>query len=338
MLRYVPGIARRLALPEPHIRDIPDYDEKLTAMAEAYLGHDVRSISGTSCWFSVFFDRVLDRARAKGLGVDTISEIWPNLRVLFGGGIHAEPYRRVIEERVGRKIVLIDNYNATEGGVFAATDRLGEDGMIVVPDRGVFYEFVPREQHGKPDATRVPLWEVEPGVDYSVALTTSSGLFSYVIGDFVRFSSVFPHRLEFAGRASGVLSLTQELTNMLEIERAFTAASERYGCTLVDYAASSEVGVDSTGKGRYVFFAEFARRPENLDEFNRAVDSALCRENRVYREHRSRDVAILAPRIVELPAGATQKFMKELGYTSVQSKFPRIIDERRRDLLASLSS
>ena len=97
--------------------------------------------------------------------------MWPNLQVLFGGGVNAEPYRPVIEKRVGRAMILMDNYNATEGGIFAVTDRIGEPGMLVVPDRGVFFEFVPAAEHGKPDARRVPLWEVEPGVDYSIAVT-----------------------------------------------------------------------------------------------------------------------------------------------------------------------
>src|SRR5262249_46890143 len=182
---------------------IDDYDRKLTAIAEAYLDHDVRALSGTTCWFSILFDRVLAAARSRGRRAGTISEIWPNLRVLLGGGVFAEPYRQIIEERVGRPLPIIDTYNATEGGIFAATDRPDDDSMLMIPDRGVFFEFVPRAQHGKPDAERLSLWNVVPGVDYSVVVTTSSGLFGYYIGDFVRFTSVFPHRLVFAGRASG---------------------------------------------------------------------------------------------------------------------------------------
>lgn len=300
MLRHVPPPAKWVTLPRPPVRDIINYDEKLTAIAETYLHHDVRSIGGTTCWFSVFFDRLLKTAHSRGMNVSTIGEIWPNLRVLFGGGVHAEPYRKIIQERVGHPVMIMDNYNATEGGIFSATDRRDDPGMLMVPDRGVFFEFVPRAEHGKPNATRVPLWEVEPNVDYSVALTTSSGLFGYYIGDFVRFTSTFPHRMEFAGRASGVLSLTQELTSFIEIERSFTAACQEFSCSLVDYAASSEVGVDDSGKGRYVFFAEFEREPKDLSAFTQAVDRELCNQNRVYREHRAGNVAILAPRMVRL--------------------------------------
>jgi hypothetical protein len=333
MLRYIPAFAKFGSIPRPPTRDIADYEQKITAIAENYLHYDVRSIAGTSCWFTILFDRVLAAARDRGIHAATISEIWPNLSVLFGGGIYAEPYKKLIAERVGRPFILMDNYNATEGGIFATTDSLTEPGLLVLPDRGVFFEFVPRNEHGKTNATRVPLWEVEPGVDYSVVLTTSSGLFGYYIGDFVRFLSVFPHRLEFAGRASGVLSLTQELTSFLEIERSVSKANEIHNCTTVDYAASAEVGIGASGKGRYVFFIEFDRNPKNFDSYLSTLDATLCEQNRVYGEHRAKDVAILAPRLVPLLAGATRQFMQVLGQSSMQNKFPRIIDAKRMELL-----
>lgn len=337
MQRHLPPLARLIALPRPGIRDIHDYDQKLTAIAESYLDYDVRAISGTTCWFSILFDRVLAAARARGRSLNSVSQIWPNLRVLFGGGVYAEPYRQIIDDRFGKPLVLMDNYNATEGGLFSVTDRLDDSGMLMIPDRGVFYEFVPLAQHGRPDAVRVPIWEVEPGVDYSVVLSTSSGLFAYFIGDLVRFVSIFPHRMEFAGRTSGMLSVTQELTSYLEIERAVTAAVREQTCSVVDFAASSEVGVDGTAKGRYIVFAEFDRAPADLASFATIVDRELCAQNRVYREHRAKDVAILPPVVIPLAKGMTRSFMEALGQTSVQNKFPRIIDERRRDILRSLA-
>jgi hypothetical protein len=321
----LPGPSKMMMIPKPPIRDMEIYEEKLTAIAQSYLDHDVIACSGTTCWFSILFDKVLEHTRKK-----TVREIWPNLRVLFGGGVHAEPYRKIIEERVGGPIALMDNYNATEGGFFSVTDDLSDDGMLVIPDRGVFFEFVERADHGKPDAKRVPLWEVVPERDYSVVLTTTSGLFGYYIGDFVRFSSIFPHRLRFAGRASGVLSVTQELTSQIEIEQAVAGAIEAVPSTIFEYAAGADL---SGAKGNYVLYAEFDRDPADLDAFSRAFDQALCKLNRVYREHRANDVAILAPRLVPLERGSVRKFMERLGQTSPQHKFPRIVDENRRRLL-----
>ena len=244
---------------------------------------------------------------------------------------------KVIDRLVGKPTLLMDNYNATEGGLFAATDRENDPGMIMIPDRGVFFEFVPREDHGKPNARRFALWEVEPHVDYSVVLTTSSGLFGYYIGDSIRFSSVLPHRMEFTGRMSGVLSLTQELTSFLEIERAVAGAAETEPCQIVEFAASSETDVGETAKGRYLLFVEFEKDPSDLGKFAAAFDQGLRTQNRVYREHRTQDVAILAPQVVPLSRGASKKFLKEMGATSVQHKFPRIVEDGRRDLLRTFA-
>jgi hypothetical protein len=339
MQLHAPAVTRALILPKPEVRDIADYDKKLQTIAETYLDHDIRALTGTTCWFSILFDRVLAAARARGRRAAVVSDVWPNLRVLLGGGVFAEPYRPIIAEKYGRPLPIIDTYNATEGGIFAASDRKDDDAMIVLPDRGVFFEFVPRAELGKPDARRHSLWEVVPGVDYSIVVTTCSGLFAYHIGDFVRFTSVHPHRLVFAGRASGMLSITQELTTQLEIERAVSAAQRAEPCAIIDYCAASEVGRGvevsdaTTGKGRYLFFVEFERAPAELATFAAVIDRELCAQNRVYREHRVQDVAILAPKVVPLARGATARFMEALGHTSVQHKFPRIVDDRRRDLL-----
>ncbi len=338
MQRHVPWPVRDGVLPTAELRDIPDYDEKLEKMAAAYLEHDVRALSGTTCWFSVFFDKVLRAAAARGRPVSTVSELWPNLAVLFGGGINAEPYRPVIEKRVGHPIVVMDNYNATEGGIFAVTDRIGEPGMLVVPDRGVFFEFVPADEHDKPDAPRVPLWEVEPGVDYSIAVSTSSGLFAYLIGDLVQFQSVFPHRLEFVGRTSGVLSLTQELVSFVEIERAMDAAVRAASCSVVEFSAGAEVGVAGTAKGRYQIFVEFDQPPADPRRFARAFDESLCAQNRVYREHRTSDVAILPPALFSLPPGGARRFMEDIGRRSPQQKFPRVVENSKRDILVKYAT
>jgi len=337
MQLHLPLPSRPLALPKAPVRDITDYDKKLDAVASAYLDYDVRGMSGTTCWFSIFFDKLLAAARARGRHVNTVAEIWPNLRVLFGGGVAAEPYRPIIAERLGRPAVLMDNYNATEGGIFAATASLDDDALQVIPDRAVYFEFVPRGREQEPDAPRLPLWAVERDVDYSVVVTTCSGLFGYAIGDYVRFTSLVPHRLRFAGRRSGVLSLTQELTTQLEIERAVGAATAATGSAPVDFAACTEVGVDGTAKGRYQIFIEFERPPADLGKFAHALDESLCQQNRVYREHRQGEVAILPPKVVPLVRGATRRFMEALDLKSVQQKFPRIIDSRRGELLRPLA-
>ncbi|MEL6183000.1 MAG: GH3 auxin-responsive promoter family protein, partial [Myxococcota bacterium] len=338
MFAKVPAFARPLYIPHGEARDEPDYDKKLGMIAEKYLDHDVRTITGTTCWFSLLFDKVIEVANRRGRRVRHVAEVWPNLNFLIGGGVAADPYLPVIRERIGREdIVLVDTYNATEGGLLAVSDHSGESGMLVIPDRGVFFEFVPVEELDSATPTRVPLWGVEKDRNYAILVTTCSGLYAYKLGDIVRFPSVSPLRMEFAGRLAGCLSTTQELTTHVEVQRAMEHALDRFGVKTVDFAAGADVGVGGSAKSRYIVFAEFeAEPPTDAAAFAHAFDEGLCAENRVYREHRSKDAAILAPELVVLPRGAVARFMRESGRTSVQTKFPRIVDDAGRDLLRSL--
>ncbi len=336
MVATLPKPSRLFFLPEEDILRISDYDEKLTMIADRYLNHDVRVISGTTCWFSLLFDKLLERARARGRRAKVVTDLWPHLTVLVGGGVAAAPYLDVIRERVGREIPLVDTYNATEGGIYASTDH-GHPGpgMLMLPHRGTYFEFVPVEEVDAKRPTRLPLWEVEKDRIYAIVVTTVAGLYAYLLGDLVRFRSVAPHRIEFAGRLSGCLSTTQELTTHVEIQEAVQAALEQSGGIAVDYTAGAVVGVDGSAKSRYVLFAEFSERPKDETEFIRTFDRALCERNRVYREHRTDNTAILPPQFVVLPKGSVARFMKDIGNTSVQSKFPRIVDDSRRDILQS---
>jgi hypothetical protein len=334
----MPAITRPCYLPEGDILRMADYDEKLGVIAERYLDHDVRAVTGTTCWFTLLFEKVLAAARARGRRARTVSDVWPNLRVLFGGGVSAAPYLPVIRDLVGRDdVTLVDTYNATEGGVYATTDFTGARGMLMLPHRGTFFEFVDLESRGtdRSSARRVPLWEVERDRPYAIVVTTPSGLYAYELGDIVRFTSVAPLRIEFMGRLAGCLSVTQELTTHVEIERAVEHAVARLRCTTRDFGAAADVGVDGTAKSRYLLFVEFqdGTEPADLTTFAAAFDEGLCKVNRVYREHRHGQVAILPPRVVALKPGGARGFLSEVTRGNVQGKFPRIIDDTKKKLL-----
>jgi GH3 auxin-responsive promoter len=336
MMTRMPIVTRPIYLPEDDIRTMADYDEKLGVIADRYIDHDVRAVTGTTCWFTLLFEKVLAAARNRGRDVHKVSEVWPNLRVLFGGGVAASPYLPVIRDLVGRDdITLVDTYNATEGGVYAASDFSGAPGMLMLPHRGTFFEFLPLEARGDKAAPRVPLWAVLADKLYSIVVTTASGLYAYELGDIVRFPSLEPLRIEFAGRLSGCLSVTQELTTHVEIERAVAHAVDACHCMTVDFGAAAEVGVDGSAKSRYVLFVEFQEgaAPADIGAFAASLDQGLCNENRVYREHRKGSVAILPVRVVPLENGGARRFLEEVTGGNVQGKFPRIVDDTKKKLL-----
>ncbi len=338
MSTRIPRLSKPLYLPDERIKQIANYDEKLRVIAETYLDWDVRAIAGTTCWFTIVFEKVLEAARRRGRAVRTVSEVWPNLRVLLGGGVSAEPYLPVLKSLLGRDdLTLIDSYNATEGGLYATSDFTGEPGMLMLPHRGTFFEFVPLERHEDPHAKRVPLWQVEAGRSYVIVVTTTSGLYAYKVGDIVRFTSTSPHRIEFVGRLSGCLSVTQELTTHVEIERAVSHATSKVPCRTLDFGAAADIGVEGSAKSRYALFVEFdaGAEPADLDAFAKAFDEGMCKENRVYREHRQSQVALLAPRVLPLVAGGAKRFLDEVTRGNVQGKFPRILDDARKATLLS---
>ena len=337
MVTKLPAFTKPVYLPHEDIKVIQSYEEKLTKIAERYLDWDIRAVAGTTCWFTILFERVLEAAKRRDPGIRHVRDVWPNLRVLIGGGVSADPYMPIIRSLVGRNdIALIDSYNATEGGIYATSDFSGERGMLMLPHRGTFFEFVALEDRDTPSPKRVPLWEVEPNRLYSIIVTTVSGLYAYEIGDIVRFTSVDPPRVEFAGRLSGCLSVTQELTTHVEIERAVAYAIAKCPSHTIEFGASADVGAGGSAKSRYALWVEFAegKEPENLDAFAKAFDEGMCLENRVYREHRMGDVAIVAPRVVPLVKDGAKKFLDVVTSGNVQGKFPRIIDDARKAKLA----
>lgn len=336
MMTKMPAITRPCYLPHDDIRRIGNYEEKLGVIAERYLDWDIHAVTGTTCWFTLLFEKVLAEARKRGRAARCVADVWPNLRVLFGGGVSAAPYLPVIRDLVGRDdITLLDTYNATEGGIYASSDFSGARGMLVLPHRGTFFEFVPLEEHGQPGARRVPLWEVERNQPYVIVVTTVSGLYGYTLGDIVRFPQNQPLRMEFMGRLSGCLSVTQELTTHVEIERAMEHAQAAVPCRTVDFGAAGEVGVDGTAKSRYQLFVEFQEgaAPADFQAFSKAFDEGLCIQNRVYREHRAGEVALLPAHCMQLKSGGARAFLDEVTRGNVQGKFPRIIDETKKKLL-----
>jgi hypothetical protein len=166
-------------------------------------------------------------------------------------------------------------------------------------------------------------------------VTTPSGLYAYKLGDLVRFSSRSPLRIEFVGRTSGCLSTTQELTTHAEIEAAVATALKKQPAIAVDFTAGADVGVEGSARSRYVLFIEFAdgRAPESLAAFGTAFDEGLRAANRVYREHRTNDAAILAPEVVSLPGGCVRRFLAEVRKGNVQAKFPRVVDLQQMRVL-----
>jgi hypothetical protein len=327
MARHVPRLLEPRYRPSARVRAIADWDRKIDALVAETALEDVRLIAGTPSWFPGLFDRLLEHVRRARPEVASVREVWPNLRLLTGGGINYEPYRPLVESRIGASVPYVDVYNATEGGIMGVQDRRDDRAMRLLPDNGVFYEFVPREDVGLPNARRHALWEVVPGVTYAIYVSTPSGLFGYGIGDCIRFVETFPHRFVFEGRTAAFLNLTGEHVSQGELERAMRTSADALRLEVADFCVIPEVGL-AGGGARHVWLVEPASAPESLDleRFARLVDEDVLRRNGDYEAHRGSPLGLRAPVVRLVPRGTFEAYMRARGKWGAQNKVPRVLD------------
>jgi len=212
-------------------------------------------------------------------------------------------------------------------------DGARDPGMLPLLDRSTFFEFVPADELGRPDARRVPIWRVEPGVDYAVALTTDSGIVSYLVGDVVRFVSTAPLRMVFAGRTAHTLNAFGEHVSGGELERAVAAAAAATNAVVDEFAVGVRFPQPGEPMGGHEYLVEFHREPDDVDAFCRALDEALQDGNEDYATHRT--YGLRAPVVDSLPPGTFLSYLRGKGKIGGQHKMPRVLDEaQRRELRA----
>lgn len=336
MALHMPRIVQRNYLPHAPTRALIDWDEKLDAVVHESLHADVRLLAGTPSWFSGLFERLLRAARDEGREVDDIHDIWPNLRLITGGGVNFAPYRSLLRSYMGRHVPYVDVYNATEGGIMGVQDQPDEPGMRLLPDNGLFYEFIPLEDLESPNPRRVPAWEVEEGGVYAVVVSTMSGIFSYMVGDCLRFVQTYPHRFIFEGRTAAFLNVVGEHVSQGELERAAKETCRRLDLRLRDFTVTAEVGVGDDGAVRHVWLMEFDDHDVDVERCAQLIDEEVGRGNEDYRVHRSSLSGLLAPQVIPLRAGAFELWMRERGKLGGQNKIPRVLPnpEERANLIA----
>lgn len=338
MANHMPRFVEPRYRPRRETRRIADWDRKIDAVVRETLREDVRLVAGTPSWFPGLFDRLLEVAREAGIGAAAVRDVWPNLRLLTGGGINYEPYRPLIEARLGRSVPYVDVYNATEGGIMGVQDRADDRAMRLIPDNGVFYEFVPFEELDAPRPRRFTLDEIETGVTYALLVSTMSGLFSYAIGDCLRFVGRFPHRFYFEGRTAGFLNVTGEHVSQGELERALRRTAETLAIEVANFTVSADVGLPGGG-AQHVWVLELGRA-QSFDTARCAalLDDDVRAANGDYDAHRSSPLGLRAPLVRTVPAGTFHAFMKARGKLGGQHKVPRVTLGETRTLLDSCAA
>ncbi len=323
----VPAWARPLTWPPRELALEADWERKIELLARGSLDLDIRSISGTPSWLLLLFERLA------GLRPDAgrdLTRIWPNLELLVHGGVRFDPYKPQFDSWLrGRPVDYREAYAASEGFI-ASSDRGFGEGLRLNLDTGLFYEFVPLEDLEAAQPVRHWIGTVETGVDYAILLSTCAGLWSWRLGDTVRFVARDPPRLLVTGRTGYTMSAFGEHLTGEEVDRAVSRAAAEAGLAVSDYAMGAVFPTAGQPLGGHRYVVEFAGGlPEApaLGRFAGALDGDLAAGNEDYAAHRSGGFGLRQPEILAVPPGFFAGWMKRRGKLGGQHKVPRIVND-----------
>ncbi len=327
--RYIPFIFKPIYEPGEKIAFMADWKEKIARMAEREAVMDVRSVSGVPSWLLVFFNRLLEEAgKNRNRQIDTVREVWPNLSLLVYGGMNFAPYRDMFDNIIGKEIYYLEAYPSSEAFV-AIQDKKDNEGLLLMLDYGIFFEFVPADEANKDRPARLTVADVEIDRNYAIIITNNSGLYSYILGDTVRFVTLDPPRLVVTGRIENFLNAFGEHLIVEEAEDAITYACEKTGSEIEEFTAAPFFPKERRSLPCHQWLIEFAKAPFDMEEFGRHLDKRLRERNDDYNIHRGEDISIGKPQIVALEKGTFFKWMESEGKLGGQHKVPRLKNDRR---------
>ncbi len=316
--REVSSFLRPYTFPPLDLALLRDWDRKMQLLAERSARLPITAVSGVPSWMLLLFERLRQIT-----GKERLIDIWPRLRLVIHGGTKFDPYRRLFREVIGSDDVqLLEVYPASEGFIASEDPRHGL--LRLLPDHGIFFEFVPVDELAAGAPARHTVAEVVLGVQYAVVLTTCAGLWSYVLGDTVCFEQRDPPLLRFTGRTRYFLSAFGEHVISEEVERAVARAAESTGATVADFHVGPVFPEAPTAPGRHRYLVEFVRGPAEMKQFAAALDAELCRLNEDYAAHRAGDLTMQPPEVVPMPRGGFADWLRSRDKVGGQHKVPRM--------------
>lgn len=321
LLQNTPFWGSWIRTPELSVALMDEWENKIEKLAHSTIRENVTSISGVPTWTLVLFKRILEIT-----GKSSIAEVWPGLELYMHGGVSFTPYREQFHRLIGKKINYLEMYNASEGFLAAQADP-GEEGLLLFVDHGIFMEFMPVHEYGKPEPETIGLGEVETGKNYAPVISTNGGLWRYLLGDTIRFTSLKPYRIVVSGRLKHFINAFGEELIIDNTDRAISAASERCGAVVTDYTAAPLYFSD-TSNGGHEWLVEFEKEPADLGAFTEVLDNELKRLNSDYEAKRYKNIALRMPTVHAVPKGAFSEWLRSKGKLGGQHKVPRLSNDR----------
>ena len=298
-----------------------EWESKLLAIVDEVKNEQVSSLTGVPSWMMVLLQNVL-----KETGKANISELWPSLEVFFHGGISFKPYRDQYRNLMGKDINYYEIYNASEG-FFGIQDRPGADDMLLMLDYGIFYEFMPMEEYGKENPTICTLENVEINKNYALIITTNGGLWRYLIGDTVIFTSTDPYRIKVSGRTKHYINAFGEELMIDNVECALTEACKATNAAITDYTGAP-IFMKGTENGAHEWIFEFSKHPTDLEKFSTIFDKHLQCINSDYEAKRYKNITLKKPVIHTAKPNLFYQWLQSRGKLGGQNKVPRLSNDR----------
>ncbi|MES2703201.1 MAG: GH3 auxin-responsive promoter family protein [Bacteroidota bacterium] len=323
MLQNMPLAGQLFSLPELSIALMAEWEEKIERMAHSTIKENVTYIAGVPTWTIVLIKRIFEIT-----GTNNLLDIWPNLELYIHGGVNFTPYRRQFEQFIpSPNMHYRETYNASEG-FFAGQDRADEEGMLLFLNHGIFYEFMPTEEYGKEHPATLTLKEVELYKNYAIIISTNGGLWRYIVGDTVQFTSIDPFRIKVTGRLKHFINAFGEELIVDNADNAIAIACAETGAIVVDYSAAP-VYMTGDANGAHEWVIEFERLPVPLERFVTLLDKSLQAINSDYEAKRHKDIALRMPVVHEMPKDGFKRWLKDKGKLGGQHKVPRLSNERK---------
>ena len=322
LIENIPSAANLVRVPRKQIALMDHFESKMEAIANETINADVSNLSGVPSWMLVLIKHVLNKTGKQGL-----EEVWPNLEVFFHGGVAFTPYREQYKEIIrSSKMHYVETYNASEG-FFGIQNDPNDPAMLLMIDYGIFFEFIPMEELESPNPRIYCLEEVELGKNYAMVISTSSGLWRYMIGDTVKFTSKNPYKFIITGRTKHFINAFGEELIVDNAEKGLAKACSETGAKVLEYSAAP-VFMDANAKCRHQWLIEFSKEPDDMARFAKILDDTLQELNSDYEAKRQNNLALQPLEIIVARKNLFHDWLDQKGKLGGQHKIPRLSNNR----------
>ena len=322
LIENINPLANLVRVPSKKIALMDEWESKIEAIVNSTMDKNVTNLSGVPSWMLVVLKKILEKK-----GKSTVEEVWPNLEVFFHGGVAFTPYREQYAQIIkSPKMHYVETYNASEG-FFGIQNDLLDPSMLLMIDYDIFYEFIPLEELDSDNPKVVSLEEVELNKNYALVISTSSGLWRYMIGDTVKFTSNRPYKFIISGRTKHFINAFGEELIIDNAERGLAKACKETGAQVLEYSAAP-VYMDENAKCRHQWLIEFEKMPDSIEQFAHILDESLKELNSDYEAKRSKDIALQPLEVIVARKDLFYDWLAKKGKLGGQHKVPRLSNSR----------